>query len=245
MAYIYLTIIVILLLVVIYFGYLLYKGSFPTMDQRVWPVPKKLSDKELILLTAESVMDGNKLFLAERKMGEDLSIFKDDKELDAFKQESIKYFKRQFGLSDTFINMFLFELRVNDKAGYNAYYSKSEGTIQTPIIDGGFIVFVPKGTTLHGLYGGTNGVTIGRPATLAFGYYIIGDKYKIKYYSPCPLQIMMTYDANYGPVDCDVEILESPNKATIGLKGKAIGIYKNIKLSNGLNGISIRNVLTF
>ena len=75
-----------------------------------------------------------------------------------------------------------------------------------------------------------------------------GDKTltKILYSAPCPLQSVWRYDAQYMPIDCDVEILSDPDEKMIGLKGKAQGIHRNINISGPKkNHILIKNVMTF
>ncbi len=241
-------IIAVLVIVMLCSVYLLYKANFGTTSgKRIWPVPNPEipEKKEVILFTADAVMDSNNLFMTKSTHDDFKTIFESDEEKEMLKKEAIEYFKKQYGMSDTFLNVAMLELRVNDKGGYNASCMKSNPGFASPVVDGGYIVFVPAGKMLHGRYGGNSGVSVNKPTTLAYGFYKMGGSYVIKYMSPCPLQVFTTYDGNYSPIDCDVEIIKSKDPKTVGLKGKAQGVYRNFKLSNGLNQVTIRNVLVF
>jgi hypothetical protein len=173
------------------------------------------------------------------------TIFESDEEKEKMRLEATNYFKEQFGLSETFITTLMRELRVNDAGNYKAQSIKSNPNLNgTPVVDGGYAAYVPPGTMLYGRYGGKAGIKINKSGVLAYGYYIINGNYKIVYKSPCPLQSFKTYDADYNPIDCDVEVVASPKADLVGLKGKAIGVMRTAKLGGGKNHITIRNVLS-
>jgi len=238
--------IIALLIVTILLGYLVFKSNNPTRTQRLWPIPKPFTGRERMVFMADAILNLKKdpIFLIKKDLGK-LSTFKTMIEKQTLKNKASAFFKKQFGISDNFLNLFMMELHVNDKMGYHAECIKStEKSVSIPILDGGFIVFIPAGITLTGIYGGKNGVKSDRPGVLAYGYYTFGP-YKIKYFGVCPLQSWSTYDNTYSYVDCDVIIEKSPKKSDIGLHGKAVGIMINSKLRGGMNSVVIRNVLTF
>ncbi len=238
----------ILLIISLVLLWFLYKAYFPTPTQRIWPasVARKPGNKEFITLLADQMMDDNKLFLIRYPTTKNFpSIFATEAERNAVEKSARDYFKKQFGLSDTYLNTFMFEIRVSEESGYHANHVKNQPGKQYPLIDGGFTVFIPPGKRLYGRYGGKTGVSSSIKGILAYGYYILGDDYKIRYVSACPLQQLQTFDGNYNFIDCDVKIEDATDKGLVGLMGKAQGMYKNWKLDNGLNYISIRNVLTF
>lgn len=237
-------IIVILILALVGIVYYSYSCFFPSMNQRIWPITKLPKHTEFITFVADSMLEPGILFQFNMPTEGFQSIFKSDDEKEKMKQDAINYFKEQFGLSETFITTLMREIRVNDAGGYKAESVKSNPNLNgTHVIDGGYAAYIPPGTTLYGRYGGKTGVKINISGVLAYGYYIIND-YKILYKSPCPLQSFKTYDADYNPIDCDVEVVSGTNTDLIGLKGKAIGVMRTAKLNNGKDHITIRNVLS-
>ncbi len=227
---------VIVIIVLAYFLYTCHFGA--TSGQRVFPTPTTLEHQLMLVFVADAVMDADKLFLTKKLSGGDFISMFNTQELETVKENSTKFFKEYFGLSDAYLNLAMSELRVNPKGNYRTPDGNS-------VVDGGFVVPVPKGMKLYGLYGGKNGVASDRAGVLAYGHYKIQDGYNIIYKSTCPLVSFSTFDGNYNPIDCYVEIIQSPNPREIGMKGKAIGVYKNTKVNNELNHIVIRNVLTF
>ncbi len=232
---------IVLIIFIIILAYLLYSCHTSTIGrQRLWPVPKIQSPKEMIVYLADQIMDSGKLFLIKTPGTTIPSIFKTPQELNRVKQDAFNYFQKQFGLSNTFLNNLMFEITVNPEGNYHVEYMSNQSNQKLSITDGGFTAYIPKGMTLYGNYGGKTGVASNLPGVLAFGYYIFGNN-KVKYYGLCPLSTLETYDGNYTFVDCEVEVEEGALK---GMKGKAQGIYINKKLTNGKNHIAIRNVLT-
>lgn len=239
--YIIIAILIICLLILAYYSYSCF---FPSTEQRRWPQMSLPKHTEFITFVADAHLDPGTWIKFNMPTPGFKSMFKSKEELEKVKRESINYFKTQFGLSESFINTLMREIRINDDAGYKAQHISSKPDKQMKVIDGGFAMYVPPGTTLYGRYGGKKGVTLTQPAVLAYGWYLVGDLHKIVYKSQCPLQWYITYDAQYNPIDCDIEIVESKISDMIGLKGKAVGLYRNMKLSNGKEYVSIRNVLS-
>lgn len=214
-----------------YFLYKCHKGA--TIGQRKMPVPNIQPPTLSMVFTADKVMDADDLFIMKLKLDRNLSVFKTDAERTSFKEKASKFFKEHYGLPSLYPIM---ELRVNPKSKY-----QSKGSM---LMDGGFATKIPKGMTLHGNFGGKDGVALDVPGILAYGLYRLPNGYVILYKSMCPMVTYSNYMWSVTPIMCDVEILESPNKSEIGKKGKAIGTYFNVPLVNGKNHIVIRNVLT-
>lgn len=219
-------------------GYFLYQCQFgATPGQRVMQVPTLTPFDLTMQFTADQIMDPNMLFLMKSGFsGEFPTMFTTD-ELAVVKQNALAFFKESFGLSDAYLNLTATELRVNPDSNY-----QSSGM---PIMDGGFVVPIPKGMPLHGKYGGESGVASSKQTILAYGHYVLPNGYTIIYKSTCPMITFSTFDGNYTPIDCYTEILESPNPSDVGMQGKAIGLYRSTLLANGQSLVVIRNVLTF
>lgn len=230
---------VVTLVVLIIVSYLFIKCQSPTVAQRTIPPPALPPPQLGFVFRADKNMDSKDLFMMKTPGKTNFpSIFSSDSEREAARSEARKFFKEHFGLSDALLSVAMVELAVNPEAGY---YTK-EG----PIVDGGFVVPIIKGTVLKGKYGGEKGVIPVVAGVVAWGFYMFNG-WKINYMSTCPMLTFKTYDGNYAPIDCYVKVLEAPQEqqAFVGLEGKAIGVYKNTMLNNGLNNITIRNVLTF
>ena len=234
------------LLVLLWLIYMLYQCYFGGIGkQSIWPNPKMPKAEEFISFMADQVMDADKMFIIKMPGTKNFkSVFDNVNEQKEAERLATNFFKKQFGLSDAYLNVFMKELRVNDEAGYHANYIKSMPERKIPLVDGGYAVYVLPNKKLYGQYGGRVGVSSQKSGILAFGYYKMANMYKIRYWSMCPLTTYMTYDGNYTIVDCDIEIEDAPNRSLVGLKGKAQGIYRTTKL-NRLNHLTIRNVLTF
>ena len=235
----------VILIIVIILIYLLYKCHFYNIDQRIWYIPKIKKNKEVMLFEANAIMNSNDLFQIHLPGLSPPSIFKNNKDKKDAYIKAKKFYKNQYGLSDSYLNLFMHEVFVNRDADYGVVYMQSKtGNKKIKMKDGGFVVYVPKGKKLYGQYGGKYGVASDRPGSLAFGYYITNDNL-INYFGLCPLVNFTTYDGTYTPIDCDVKIIKANNKKLIGLKGKAQGIYIDRKLKNGKNHVIIKNMLTF
>lgn len=240
----YLPYIVIVILIVMILNYHYY-GPF---EQRRWPVPKIKPTKEFILLFTDKIMDASKLFNIEFKKDPDyVDIFDSEEERASAKDEAIRFFKKQYGFSDLYLKLFLKRVMVNDESEYNVNYIKDKRFLGAQIRDGGYVVLVPPYTKITGRYGGKNGVVSSKMAIIPFGYYKFGknNEYQIKYFAMCPLTFFRTYDGQYSIIDCDIEMTQAPDQKLIGLKGKAQGMYKKMKVKNGLDRVVIRNVLVF
>jgi hypothetical protein len=241
--------------------FLIYWYYSPNTNQRIFPdrlVPENPINlyPQMIVATSDIKYPSDKMFLI-RGYNYDSDyksfphIFKNEEERKKIKNEAKQYFKKQFGLSDFFLDSFMLELTVNPEINYRAYYLQNTNSLNNKMTDGGFIVYVPPYTKLYGRYGGKNGVSSSKQSTLAYGHYKITDNSSnsimtIRYESQCPLQTFSTYDADYSPVDCDIQIINSQNKAEIGLNGKAQGIHRNMMIKNPKkNHILIKNVMTF
>lgn len=208
--------------------------------------------KQMILAIADIKFDADKLFLVNYTGDKDFPhIYDSQKEREQNAKLARAYFKKQYGLSDTYMDYAMVELRVNPKIKYRAYFDQEGNTYNYTMKDGGYVVYIPPFFSLGGRYGGKDGVVLHDSGILAHGHYKIYDNenklvHKILYTSPCPLQIISRYDADYTPVDCDVEVLESTNKKLIGLKGKAQGLNRNLKITGPKkNHVLIKNVMTF
>ncbi len=243
--YQYLTFALVIILLLLIFGWLVWGCYFPSIAQRKWPVPKIEPNKEFIVFLQDKIMDSGKQFLINLPTVTDFPSVFSTKEREIVRQEAHEFFQKQFGLSNAFLKVFMYEITINPDAGYNVYHVQSNPGQKYKLIDGGFTAYIPAHKKLYGRYGGKSGVAGTIQGVLAYGYYIWGnDEYRVRYKGMCPLSTMVTYDGNYTFIDCDVEIVKAPNPSLVGLKGKAIGIYKVNKLSNGLDHLVIRNVLT-
>lgn len=208
--------------------------------------------KYMVTVIADIKFPSEELFLINYDGAQDFShIFDSEEERKQVKEEAIKYFKTQFGLSDTFLNLAMFELTVNPKVGYRAYYDQDNKQYNNTMKDGGYVIYVPPYKALYGRYGGKNGVSSSDAGTLTYGHYKIFDNSgknitTMIYESPCPLQVASRYDANYTPIDCDVKVIKSNNSDLVGLEGKAQGLHRDIKITGAKkNHIVIKNVMTF
>jgi hypothetical protein len=178
-------------------------------------------------------------------------VFDSEEERLSVRQEARAYFKKQYGMSDWYLDLAMVEVTVNPKIRYRAYYDQDTKKFNQRMEDGGFVVYVPPSFVLKGRYGGQDGVMVTQSGLIPYGHYRILDnndkvQYKIVYSAPCPLQDMERYDATYMPIDCDIEIIKAPNDKLVGLKGKAQGIHRDIKISGPKkNHITIRNVMGF
>lgn len=254
--YYIITIIIVVLLLISLFSYF-----SVTTDRRLWP-DKFVKENptgmypQVITAISDIKYPSDKMFIIKGYNNNDSytdfpHIFDDNNEREEMRKQAKIFFKKQFGLSDTFLNTFMFELTVNPEINYRAYHNQVDNKYNNKMRDGGFIVFIPPLTRLYGRYGGNNGVVADGSSTLAYGQYKIYDEtgnniYKIIYESQCPLQNFNTYDGVYTPIDCDIKIIKSPRENEIGMKGKAQGINRNFTInSNKKNHILIKNVMTF
>lgn len=241
------------LIIILLLTYLVYKNHFAGEDkQRLWTIPNLPSNKEFQVFTTDAIGDRSEMFIIG-KQGNDKfkSIYDSPTEDQKVKGDALNFFKKQFGLSDTFLSTFMYPITVNPNIGYHLRYSQTVPGYQGKIKDGGYTCFVPKGHTMFGSYGGSGGVTLDRPGILAYGHYIVGDKFRIRYWSMCPLKTYTSFDADYTPLDYDIEIERAPEGNLIGLKGKAQGLYTKMRLIPDQtqplkkDHLTIRNVLTF
>jgi len=228
--YITIPVIVILLLLLFLSTFFLFKCYFGgTTGQRVSSMMPNLNPpKKTFVFIANAVMDSKKLFTTRKLSDNFVSVFTDE-ERPVVEQEARTFFKNHYGLSDTFLNTFMTELTVNPKSNYTDNESGER------IIDGGFVVMIPKGMKLYGKYGGKSGVASNKSGMLPFGYYMFNGK-RIRYKGVCPMVAHSTYDGNYSPIDCLIEYN--------GMTGLAQGVYINKKLKGGMDHIVIKNVLT-
>lgn len=238
--------------------------NFGIMKQRVWPVPTLKPYKEQFNFIADSILGKDTPeFIFEMFPGKSdfkspssadtpwVGLFSDEEDA-IMKKEAIKFFKSQYGVSDTYLKIFMKRFKQNTLAGYQASYLSSAPHLQNvPVLDGGYLLYFVPGVRLHGKYGGKSGYTVQKPGFAPYGYYVLNDNlgntlYKIEYKAICPLVTVNTYDGHYTVIDCDVKILEAPtNESLVGLTGKAQGMQKKFKLSNGKDHIVIRNLLVF
>lgn len=229
--------------IIIVFAFLYYQYAFGYIGSRTWPVPIITPFVKTILFQSDVVMNGDNQFLIGDI--EDTSFpvvqgIQDDK----VKQEAVQFFKNQYGLSEFYLNFAMRKVYVNDDAKYTASFIEQQGKTNYHIQDGGYVVYLPPGKRLYGRYGGVLGVTNRKSSIIPYGYYKFSD-YLVRYFAICPMAWTETYDGRYTLIDCDVEIVNAPDKGLLGLKGKAQGMQKKFKLVNGKHHVVIRNVLTF
>jgi len=233
-----------ILLILIFIVFKVYQWFTKCTDceQRVYPgirMNKSRDFKLSLIAVSDKIIPSKDVFKYNFPLSFGFkTIFKTEEERNKAKEESRKFFQNTFGLSDLHLKLFMWELRVNDSLDYRFVHDNST------LLDGGYICYVPPKTVLRGTYGGVNGVIVNKGGVLAFGYYV-GGGYKIRYWSMCPLVTHKTYDGNYTPIDCDLEIEDALDKKLIGTKGKAQGIYKIINYKGLTNHVTIRNVMTF
>ena len=229
------------------------------IDQKTFPqkIIESLPDgkyEQMIIASSDIKFDSSKMFLHnyDYEDSNDFShVFDSEKERKQERENARKYFKKQFGLSDFILDKFMFEITVNPEIKYKAYYEQYTKKYNRKMMDGGYVVHLPPFFMLTGKYGGKRGVLTFKGSTLAYGHYkILDDKdklqYKILYTSSQPLQKDKRRDGDYSPIDYDIEILDAHDKEMIGLKGKAQGINRNVKITGDKkNHILIRNVMSF
>jgi len=235
----------IIAIIILILAYQAYQSYYLNISQqRLWKKSQLPSGRELQVYVADVFGHRNDMFIIGKTIydkNEDIKV----------KKDAILFFKNQFGVNDNFLLTYMYPVQVNPNIGYHLQYSQSSPGYNGKIRDGGYTCFVPKGYRLYGNYGGNSGIVIDKDCSLVYGHYLIGDKYKIRYWSLCPLKTYSTYDGDYTPIDCDVEIEHSPEPNLIGLKGKSHGIYIKMKLIQDqtkpleTDHIVIRNVLTF
>ena len=230
----------ILLAIIILLAFMYYQYAFGYVGSRVWPIPNIQEFKETMLFQADVIMDKSKQFIIGKPNDPNVPSVRNDEQT---KQEAIQFFKTQYGLSDLYLSVVLRKVYVNDKTGYNASLFGKTGATKLSIIDGGYLVYLPPGKRLYGKYGGKWGVTVRKSSIIPYGYYKFGD-YLLRYFAVCPMAWTSTYDGEYTIIDCDVEVIESPQNRLNGFKGKAQGMQKKFNLVNGKHHIVIRNVIT-
>jgi hypothetical protein len=208
--------------------------------------------EQMILAISDIKMNSDDTFIINYDGKKEFAhVFDSEEERELVRKEARAYFKKQYGMSDWYLDLAMVEVTVNPKIGYRAYYDQDTKKFNQRMEDGGFVVYVPPSFMLKGRYGGENGVMVTQTGLIPYGHYRILDnnnkvQYKIIYSAPCPLQSIDRYDATYMPIDCDVEIIQAPNEELVGLKGKAQGIHRDIKISGRKkNHITIRNVMGF
>lgn len=96
-----------------------------------------------------------------------------DEEIEAERQKALEYFEQQFGLDLELEDIVAFaqdprtEYRAYSVTGYDV---PEEGWI---VRDGGFRVNIPAGTTLHGDFGGEEGITLPSAGFAVYAWYNI------------------------------------------------------------------------
>ena len=216
-------------------------------EQRVYPFIRN-NKEELFKQTMVAISDkiiNDEIFIFKHPFSTGFKSIFTPEELKTVKKGAINFFKKGFGLSDLMIKTLMFEVRVNDNINYRIYWDQNTDKKNLKMKDGGFVIFLPAKTLLRGTYGGVNGVTVKQNSFLVYGYYLIENKYKIKYWSMCPLTVFKRYDGDYTFIDCDLMIEDAPDKKLIGLKGKGQGLQKTINLRNVTKQTTIRNIMTF
>ena len=242
----YLILLVLIFLIIMYYAYN-YITTCVGCDERIYPnvrMNKNPLFKEFIVATADKMIDSSNIFQYKHPFNTKFKSIFSDKEKPKVKSAAKNFFKTAFGISDAYMNLFMYELRVNDELDYKAYYTQSSRKKAVPILDGGYVCFILPKTTVYGTYGGKDGVLVPQGSVIVYGYYIF-EGYKIRYWSMCPLSPVKRYDATYTPIDCDLLIEKAPNKNLIGLKGKAQGLYKVINVRGLTHHATVRNVMTF
>jgi len=218
-------------------------------EERIYPSIKQLEGnifKESIMVVADKTLNSNKMFIFNYPLNLKFeTVFKSDEDKAKAKIGARDFFKNNYGLTDSYLNMFMWEYRVNSNINQRAYFIQGSKNKNIKVQDGGYTVYLPIKRRLYGKYGGKEGVLINKSSRLIYGYYIIGDKYKIKYWSQQPQIEHHTYDATYTPIDYELKIEGANNKKLIGLKGKAHGLYKKINIKGLTKHMIIRNVMTF
>lgn len=239
-SYLVITVIIIVLV------YLLHQNYFGgDTRQKLYPRPQLPSGKEVQVLTANTIGDRTQMFLIGK------SPYASNQEMEKIKNQARAYFKSQFGLSDSFLNTYMYSVLVNPNLGYHLQYSQSVPGYQGKIQDGGFTCYLPKGQKLYGNYGGSSGISCDKDSLLTYGHHLIGDKYRIRYWSSSPVKTYSSFDGDYTPIDCDLEIEHAPESRLIGLKGKSEGIYIKKRLIPDStkpmekDHLIIRNILNF
>jgi hypothetical protein len=240
-------------IVIVVLAYLLYQSYFSGESrQRLYAKPQLPSGKEFQVFTMDAIGDRSEMFIIGIPQNTNFkSIYSSKDEEQKVKKEAHQFFKTHFGLSDSFLLTYMYPIVINSKLGYHLQYSQSVPGYQGKIQDGGYTCYVPKGQKMYGQYGGSIGVAFDRDAILIYGHYLVGDKYRIRYWSSSPIKTYKSFDGDYTPVDCDVEIEHAPEARLIGLKGKSHGIYIKKRLVPDQkkpmekDHIIIRNVLTF
>lgn len=231
--------------VIIYLMYLILRCQFGLGKQRTWPVPKIVPHREFITFIADKNMTGDLFHTDLSNDPKFKDIFSSDAERALVKKEAIAFFKNQYGFSDWYLNLAMKKIRVNtEESNYRANYIQSDPRNQYQIRDGGYVVILPPGKRLYGRYGGKWGIPVAKQSIIPFGYYIFGNQYRFRYYAICPMASVSTYDGDYTIVDCNIDVVSHPVRNLIGATGKAQGMYRSNKLSDGRTNIVIRNILT-
>lgn len=188
--------------------------------------------KKTLSIIADQNLDNKSILLLKRPNNKIPSIFKMKEERNSTKKEAKYFFKKQFGLSDTFLKTLMTEYIVDEQ-------------LDQPGIEGGFIATVIKGAKLHGLYGGEDGVVQDQTAVIRYGRYIGADGYKIKYATMAPQITKSTYDGDYTILDYMIEIEGAPDSKVVGNIGRSLGILKVSKTDRGKYRITLRNTMSF
>lgn len=235
---VWLFILILTLVIILLVSYFIFQYTNETKRQRKYSQPQKKQDKNVMILIGDSVLPNNQLFLTETSENQNIN------DIDILKLQKMahQFFQKQYGLDDSYIKKFMKKTEVNSKVGY--HYVTTDGEV-LPVIDKGFSCYIPERKSLYGKYGGKNGLITNRDSILMYGYYQIGDRYKILYKCEEPFETFITYNGSYTPINYDIEMLEASDDHLVGLKGKGEGIYKNRKLNNGENSVVIRNILTW
>lgn len=171
-----------------------------------------------------------------------------DAEIEAERQKALAHFETQFGLDLDLEDVQAFgqdprtDYRAYKITGYDV---PEEGWL---VRDGGFRVAIPAGTTLHGEYGGQDGITLPSDGFVVFGEYNIdvtgpGNSSHLE-------DIIIHYES-------ESPIVPSPDFGTAFLcrvttdsfedhgGGLAQGVFKMHTGEDGQQISNIRNVITF
>lgn len=171
-----------------------------------------------------------------------------DAEIEAERQKALAHFESQFGLDlePEDVQAFGQDPRTDYRAyKITGYDVPEEGWL---VRDGGFRVAIPAGTTLHGEYGGEDGITLPSDGFIVFGEYNIdvtgpGNSDRRE-------DIIIHYES-------ESPIVPSPDFGTAFLcrvtsdsfedhgGGLAQGVFKMHTTEDGRQISNIRNVITF
>ena len=171
-----------------------------------------------------------------------------DEEILVERQKALDHFEEQFGLDLELENVVAFgqdprtEYRAYQITGYRV---PREGWL---VRDGGFRTEIPAGTTLHGEFGGEDGITLPSDGFVVFGEYNIDVTGRSRRHDE--EDIIIHYES-------ESPIVPSPDFGTAFLcrvtsdsfedhgGGLAQGVFKTHTADDGRQISNIRNVITF